>query len=559
MNPYPQKHSILLSCLIALFLLPAMGIAQPTLELVKDLIPGDQSSSPEGLTVFKNKVYFVAQTSNTGFVKSLCASDGTPGGTELILSTSLDSFGLLYESPIVVGNYLYFFTKTATGKFFVWESDGTAAGTASFYNQSAVPGSITAFKGKLWLATGKNIQYLDLSQHTLVDFHTAESTLEKLRTGGDYLYWLSLHPIDPFSSQLQLYRSDGQAGNIEFLETLGDTYSSTSGSSHVETNFQYENGHFCWNSLQVSNANGGTYFGGVKAGMDDTTLFVVTGSMCIHATAVTDSAYFVYTSDGYSNSTAPDNWQLWSAPPGSTSFQRIMADTAQIKSGSVPLYPLLSATPGRIFFIMWKTETGAELGVSDGTAAGTRIVKDINPGAFQSSIQNPTLCGDKLIFSAFDGVEYAVWCSDGTEGGTQKLAPLPSGYHFLVTQRFMIAGDALFLSIFTDATGTELWKLSPLPCSAVSQTELPQNGPDFRLYPNPGMPGSTHLMLADNLQAPFRIGLAAMTGNTLWQQVQNGIPVPDLEIPTGGLPAGVYFVTLTKDGKSETKKLVLIK
>lgn len=74
------------------------------------------------------------------------------------------------------------------------------------------------------------------------------------------------------------------------------------------------------------------------------------------------------------------------------------------------------------YFQATDQEHGEELWVSDGTPAGTRMVKDINPGLATSNIQYITRFNDRVVFSADDG-EYGheLWISDGTEEGTYMV------------------------------------------------------------------------------------------------------------------------------------------
>jgi ELWxxDGT repeat protein len=87
------------------------------------------------------------------------------------------------------------------------------------------------------------------------------------------------------------------------------------------------------------------------------------------------------------------------------------------------------AVGGRLYFSMWTRDTGRELWVTDGSAATTRLVADIEPGAASS---NPRLLrsldGGGVIFSASTldrGRE--LWQSDGTAFGTRLIADLNPG------------------------------------------------------------------------------------------------------------------------------------
>src|SRR5262249_13602088 len=68
---------------------------------------------------------------------------------------------------------------------------------------------------------------------------------------------------------------------------------------------------------------------------------------------------------------------------------------------------------------------------SDGTAAGTQLVKDIRPGIAGSAITGITNVGGTLFFSANDGTHGTeLWKSDGTALGTsivKDILPGPQG------------------------------------------------------------------------------------------------------------------------------------
>jgi ELWxxDGT repeat protein len=82
----------------------------------------------------------------------------------------------------------------------------------------------------------------------------------------------------------------------------------------------------------------------------------------------------------------------------------------------------------KMFFTAKSTANGDELYVSDGTAEGTILVKDINPGSADASPRYLVALNNKLYFQAdngTDGVE--LWESDGTEAGTKMVADIYAG------------------------------------------------------------------------------------------------------------------------------------
>jgi ELWxxDGT repeat protein len=86
--------------------------------------------------------------------------------------------------------------------------------------------------------------------------------------------------------------------------------------------------------------------------------------------------------------------------------------------------------PQRIFFLADDADHGRELWITDGTTAGTHLVRDIRPGAassaiatFEGSFFYKTVAGDttgELNFLADDGIHgLAMWMSDGTVENTR--------------------------------------------------------------------------------------------------------------------------------------------
>ncbi|MDR2926654.1 MAG: T9SS type A sorting domain-containing protein [Cytophagaceae bacterium] len=76
----------------------------------------------------------------------------------------------------------------------------------------------------------------------------------------------------------------------------------------------------------------------------------------------------------------------------------------------------------KAFFAATDAEHGEELWVTDGTSAGTHMVKDINPGAVSSDVAWMKRFNDKVVFAANDGsAGNELWISDGTEEGTSMV------------------------------------------------------------------------------------------------------------------------------------------
>ena len=128
-----------------------------------------------------------------------------------------------------------------------------------------------------------------------------------------------------------------------------------------------------------------------------------------------------------------------------------------------------------VFFPGYDAAHGIELWKSDGTAAGTVIVKDIYPGGptdpdapeVKSSEPGSLMAfGGALYFSANDGLRgRELWKSNGTAAGTTLVKDLAApeaeggfGDGNALPSQFTVAGDALFLVITPNPDGAEVYK-----------------------------------------------------------------------------------------------------
>ena len=121
---------------------------------------------------------------------------------------------------------------------------------------------------------------------------------------------------------------------------------------------------------------------------------------------------------------------------------------------------------------------GYELWRSDGTEAGTYMVKDINPGGGSSNISEITAIDGLLYFSAYtdeDGQE--PWISDGTEAGTKLLLDINSGPSSSHPNQFVKLNNKVIFTTENDYVVGELWKTDGT--SAGTKLIYNFNGNDF--------------------------------------------------------------------------------
>jgi ELWxxDGT repeat protein len=103
---------------------------------------------------------------------------------------------------------------------------------------------------------------------------------------------------------------------------------------------------------------------------------------------------------------------------------------------------------------------GYELWKTDGTDAGTVMVKDILPGSGNSIIKMGPAYKGNVYFNATDGTThgYELWKSDGTDTGTVMVKDINAGAAHGNPTNLTVSNGTLFFTAITAANGSELWK-----------------------------------------------------------------------------------------------------
>ena len=185
-------------------------------------------------------------------------------------------------------------------------------------------------------------------------------------------------------------------------------------------------------------------------------------------TAVGDTIFFAATTDA-------DGRELWKTD-GTEAGTLLVKDIYPGAVGSVPRD--LTAFNGELYFTADDGSTGRELWKSDGTAAGTVRVKDINPGGEDSDPVELIVFDGALYFAAHDGTEnefshplQALWKTDGTEAGTQKLKNLELSVG-IPGRALVVFKDALYFTAGEVYSATEIWKTDGSVDGTVQVTKI---------------------------------------------------------------------------------------
>jgi ELWxxDGT repeat protein len=432
--------------------------------LIKDIIPGSTGSLPSSLTAVGNMLYFTADSKSYG--KELWKSDGTVAGTVLVKDIRPGAASSFPFSLTAAGNTLYFFANDGTTGPELWKSDGTAAGTVLVKDiYPGLNGSSDGSQSSKLTAIGDEIYFnarfaapnqLGLWKSDGSSSGTvlvkAGGLAESLTTVGNTLFFVANDGING----RQLWKSNGLLAGAVPIKTISPPNSQYGPSSLTKV------GNTLYFTIETPIANryelwksDGTASGTVLVKGSGDWAFGP-GSL----TSVNDTLFFV-----------ADN-RLWKSD-GTT------AGTIPLKSINSPPYAGIGTPPyltfqdklialaGTLYFSAGD-EHGNELWKSDGTDTGTVLVKDINSGnssfPLSSSPSELTAANNNLYFIADDGLRgRELWKSDGTPAGTFLVKDIRDGntWTFPGGSNYLTAtANTLFFVANDGVNGSELWGLS---------------------------------------------------------------------------------------------------
>jgi ELWxxDGT repeat protein len=502
--------------------------------LVKDIRPGAYASSISNITALGNGMaVFQANDGTTG--RELWATDGTEAGTLRLADMVAGTGNSASTSFAVLGGGRALFTGTdGTNGTELWITDGTIAGTSLFKDirtgsLSSSPSSFTALSdGRiLFRATGSTAQ----GQELWITDGTAEGTvlLKEIRPGNGAT---SISQITELGDGRTLFSANDGTHGGELWITDGTTAGTvlvrdidpTSSGSGVELITPLGDGRALFQADDGTNGPELWITDGTEAGTS--LLFdLKPGAGDPYFPSVREIVSLGNGTAVFAGDNGANGLELW-VTDGTTAGTSLLRD---IMPGSADSSPgdFVAMGDGTAFFVVDDPVVGAELWVTDGTLGGTHLAVDVNTledpniGAYPMGIQS-TATGE-AIFVANDGTGFGVWITDGSSGGTVRLQGGLDGPYQPFAFR-LGAGVTLFAAS-TTATGVELWATDGTTAGTSLLKDINPGGATS--YPGGflALGDGTALFSADDGTAGFELWITDGTadGTTLFKDINPGI------------------------------------
>lgn len=548
-------------------------------------------------TEYKNKSYFISgfselwvtdvSTANTQLVKSfscdgivavhagkmyirssssLWISDGTNTGT-IVLK---DGFTNISSQFVKVGNQL-FFKATIKSLVNVWETneewwvtDGTTAGTRMIKDVN--PGDYGQDTNTRYVVFNNKLYFYGYTETGARDFWVTDGTEAGtfILSESDYLGAVLLdYDLIVYNNKIyftfhnrtqgiELWVSDGTKTGTKILKDCDTrTNSFGLGYSSRPTAFSIVNNKLLFFAYNQNDNDGINKY----LWSTDGTIANTVPIMKVNINGLSDFEGVVFKNKLYFNGIFPDFGKELCVTDGTAAGTSVVKDIATGVSSSNPRRILVANN--KLIFYAYNATYGSELWVSDGSDAGTKLLKDIFPGTSSSeSGNNYYTSGNKAYLVAKTASSnFQLIATDGTVPGTTIIAPASA----TVTTNPLGDGswantlnktfDMLYFNANYTSEGQSLYKLG----SPLLNTETILKSEPFKIYPNPM---NTILNIENSGVEKIK---QVTIYNSLGQEVlhkSNNLSSTVFLIDVEKLQSGIYLAEILSDNGRTVQKVI---
>ena len=467
------------------------GTAKGT-RLLVDVVPGSGSGVSSLGQVYKERLLFTGTDGRRG--QELWTTDGTPQGTRMIRDICRGNCSSFPFGALPLNGDLLFIADSLRGREF-WKTDGTTAGTVPvtgdiptdfLFSRIALPGKVLfsrrdeAHGEELWATDGTAA-----GTGLLADLNDANQAGS---FPGDFLRLGNTLLFAAYDGQRTgLWKSDGTAEGTVFVHDLNaDPLEPPSVALEI---------------LDSAEAGGALFLNVDRGGNSPLALWRTDGTAA--GTVLLD-----------------------------------LGRTVERAAGS------LRALGDKVFFVSWDPDSGRdELWVIDGTAEGPRKLTGLLPETPVANPEELTVYQGKLFFSANgpfpDNAPYSgreLWKTDGTEAGTVLVRDVDWGA--LNPTLLTVHQGVLYFSGEDDEHGRELWVSDGTSAGTRRVTDA---GPEFESFQIGAMTSAGSLLFLWNAGASGQSGLWVSDGTAAGTRKISPVTRTTLFTPPVLLDGIVYF------------------
>jgi ELWxxDGT repeat protein len=545
-NSFPMRTGIV-SVFTAFFLGQITLFAQSNPQIYADIYQGSNPYNGVSNLYFSaiqgGKLFFNLKTDVTN---ELLVTDGDPNNIVTLKSSDWTFI------PVVFDNKVYFGTVDAINGAELWSTDGTLPGTqmeAIIGGTFFAPSNFVVLNGDLYFHCGnanagttKQLYKLEAgsSAPELIGLQLYDPSAPIAYNGG-VIFSASSQMTDTYLHKEPQFSDGTNAGTVLIRDIQPGPTGSGAANFFVFNNLVY---------FTADNGTEGTEIWVTDGTYNGTNLFkdinVGSGaSMFGFKPGVLNNAFYFGADNGV------DGNQLWSSD-GTANGTNLLKVINPSGSSNPQSFVVLQDA---LFFLANDGVVGNELWKTEGTAPTTALFMDIVTGSESSTyslLQRNVICDTFLLFDAGTSSNVEPWVCDGTQGGTQLISDLnPTGSGQDYETFYVDFNNQIFFGSMT-GVGRELFVMDK-NCQSNGVDEIEASR--FLLYPNPANE-TLHIERDQADGESVQITLYNAQGQAISRFDLTALAA-DMDLST--YRAGVYYLSISSDGKFATHKIEILR